>query len=145
MKGPYSAAFGAIHHEDERGFLFTVAPASCAVEVANALNVAHAQQSPKPPGESLPFPVHIQRWPREEGDEPCDEVAFVLSLAAKPWVLMQIAVELKGAGATFPHKTETELAAALHWLLVHVLTPGSGGMETVMAKLKAMRKGKGTD
>lgn len=43
--GPYRAEFGAIHHEDAPGFLFTVAPATAADEVARALNLAHAQDN----------------------------------------------------------------------------------------------------
>lgn len=40
MAGPYYAEFGAIHHEDVRGFLFTVSPPEVADEVARSLNVA---------------------------------------------------------------------------------------------------------
>ena len=40
MAGPYYAEFGAIHHEDVRGFLFTVSPPELADEVARSLNVA---------------------------------------------------------------------------------------------------------
>ncbi|WP_392352983.1 hypothetical protein V8F63_09530 [Brevundimonas sp. LF-1] len=40
MAGPYYAEFGAIHHEDVRGFLFTVTPPEMADEVARSLNVA---------------------------------------------------------------------------------------------------------
>ncbi|PZU62193.1 MAG: hypothetical protein DI552_00375 [Brevundimonas sp.] len=38
---PYRAEFGAIHHEDAPGFLFTVNPAHAADEVARAMNIAH--------------------------------------------------------------------------------------------------------
>lgn len=37
--GPYRAEFGAIHHEDQAGFLFTVTPTAFADDVAHALNV----------------------------------------------------------------------------------------------------------
>jgi hypothetical protein len=40
-RGPYSAAFGAIHHEDAPGFLFTVAPDTAAPGVADAMNRAY--------------------------------------------------------------------------------------------------------
>lgn len=36
--GGFSAAFGAIHHEDAEGFLFTVDPPQLAGNVARALN-----------------------------------------------------------------------------------------------------------
>lgn len=38
IKGPYTAEFGAVHHTDSPNFIFTVAPAQCAPEVAKALN-----------------------------------------------------------------------------------------------------------
>lgn len=38
--GPYSAQFGAVHHEDRPGFLFTVPTRGVAVDVADALNKA---------------------------------------------------------------------------------------------------------
>ena len=40
MAQPYFAEFGAIHHEDVVGFLFTVSPPELAEEVARCLNVA---------------------------------------------------------------------------------------------------------
>jgi hypothetical protein len=43
-RGPYTAAFGAIHHEDAPGFLFTVAPESAAEGVADAMNRAYAAE-----------------------------------------------------------------------------------------------------
>jgi hypothetical protein len=47
--GPYSAEFGAISHEDQRGYLFTINPTDCAAAVAEALNVAHAlSAAPQP-------------------------------------------------------------------------------------------------
>lgn len=49
--GPYSAQFGAIHHVDSPGFLFTISPATAADAVADALNVAHhAAQPDRPQG-----------------------------------------------------------------------------------------------
>lgn len=45
--GPYRAEFGAIHHRDERHFLFTVTPATAADEVARALNLVAAEEDPK--------------------------------------------------------------------------------------------------
>jgi hypothetical protein len=189
VPGPYRAEFGAIHHEDNPGFLFTLSPPTAADEVARALNLAHAAENRppdrdcvslladldagKPVGleaaatirallkelaaseartrapselasiqrgdETLPFPVHIAKWPREDGEEPCDEIAFVLSLASKPWVLQQVWGSLKMGGAEFPARAEAEFAIALHWLVVHVLTPGSGGVDTIDDALKAMR------
>lgn len=44
MDGPYYAEFGAVHHEDVRGFLFTVSPQELAGEVARSLNVAEQVQ-----------------------------------------------------------------------------------------------------
>lgn len=38
--GPYSAQFGAVHHKDYTGFLFTVPTRGMAVDVADALNKA---------------------------------------------------------------------------------------------------------
>jgi len=38
ISGPYRAEFGAVHHEDATGFLFTVSPPQSAVVVAEALN-----------------------------------------------------------------------------------------------------------
>ncbi|GEM_PF-3394171 len=43
--GPYSAEFGAIHHEAERGYLFSIHPESAAKEVARALNHAAAVEA----------------------------------------------------------------------------------------------------
>lgn len=40
MAQPYFAEFGAIHHEDAVGILFTVSPPELAEEVARCLNVA---------------------------------------------------------------------------------------------------------
>ncbi|KAK0351726.1 hypothetical protein LTR94_023822 [Friedmanniomyces endolithicus] len=52
--GPYRADFGAIHHEADVGFLFTVTPASAAEEVAQALNVYSASATtPTPQAETL--------------------------------------------------------------------------------------------
>ena len=48
MTGPYRAEFGAIHYEGQRGFLFTVSPASCADEVAKALNTYARLASAEP-------------------------------------------------------------------------------------------------
>lgn len=39
---PYRAEFGAIFHEDQGGFLFTVSSEKMAKEVAIALNISHA-------------------------------------------------------------------------------------------------------
>lgn len=90
--------------------------------------------------ETVRFPVHIQRWPRMDDDGgPADPVAFVLSLAAKPWVLQQVWGSLRLAGVEFPAKGEAEFAVALHWMIVHVLTPGTGGVDTIDEALKAMR------
>lgn len=88
---------------------------------------------------TVPFPTEIKVWPRADGDEITDEVAFVLGLAAKPWVLQQVWVSLRLGGVVFPAKAEAEFAAALHWLVVHVLTPGSGGADTIDAALTALR------
>lgn len=45
MAGPYRAEFGAILHEDQQGFLFTVSPQSTAPVVAEALNTAASMQA----------------------------------------------------------------------------------------------------
>jgi hypothetical protein len=88
--------------------------------------------------ETLPFPVHIARWPREEGGPP-DAVAHVLSLAAQPWILASVAHALAKGGVEFPAKTEAELAVALHYLLVHALRDPINGLDQATAALKGMR------
>jgi hypothetical protein len=88
--------------------------------------------------ETLPFPVHIARWPREEGGPP-DAVAHVLSLAAQPWILASVAHALAKGGVEFPAKTETEFAVALHYLLVHALRDPINGLDQATAALKGMR------
>ena len=45
--GPFRAEFGAIHHEDDAGFLFTVTPPHAAGEVAKALNAAAFISTPR--------------------------------------------------------------------------------------------------
>jgi hypothetical protein len=44
-KGPWRAEFGALIHEDHDGFVFTVSPASCAEDVAKAMNARTALTS----------------------------------------------------------------------------------------------------
>lgn len=46
IPGPYYAEFGAIHHEDAGGFIFTVSPPEFAKDVADALNFARAHKRP---------------------------------------------------------------------------------------------------
>lgn len=102
-----------------------------------------ALSPPAPEAETRPFPVEIERWPREEDADPDispDEVAAVLALSAKPWVLVSVSRALKDSGMVFPAKTETEMAVALHWLLVHVLTPGTGGLDTASDRLNEIAK-----
>lgn len=42
--GPYFAEFGAVHHEDLDGFIFTVSPPEFADDVAQAFNFARAHK-----------------------------------------------------------------------------------------------------
>lgn len=64
---PYRAEFGAIHHEDAPGFLFTVNPAHAADEVARAMNVAHrvANDAPASAQQAEECKDEIERLKRE--------------------------------------------------------------------------------
>lgn len=83
-----------------------------------------------------PFPAEIKVWPRAHGR--ADPVAEVLALAAQPWMLARIARVLQKDGRPIPMKAEAEMAAALHFLLVHVLIAGDAGMDNALAELQAL-------
>lgn len=90
----------------------------------------------------LSFPAEIKVWPRDDQDRDPDGVAYVLSLAAQPWMLMAIAHRLQEGGRPIPKKAEAEYAAALHFLLVHVLSDPEGGLLAAKAELDGMAPAK---
>lgn len=66
-KTPYRAEFGAIFHEDQGGFLFTVSDAKMAEEVAKALNISTALRRASPGAfAALSAPTSGIDWKRVE-------------------------------------------------------------------------------
>ncbi len=84
---------------------------------------------------NLAFPSQIDVWPRDEQHRDPDPVAHTLSLASQPWTLMAIAHRLQAAGHPIPKRAEAEYAAALHFLLTHVLKDPQTGLQAAAAEL----------
>lgn len=78
-EGPYRAEFGAIHHEDRAGFLFTVTPAKFADDVADALNRRPTPSPASPDREEIVEAREALDWLQNEfpgqGDTEGDKIS----------------------------------------------------------------------